>query len=447
MKGFALLISVLFLLLLTLFGFCMLLVASNYYSASHVLLHKENARLACEGATLQMVLRHNSGTDTPRFFFNSSNWNGTSLQQYNWNGYSVNGSIAAPWSATAPNLFLISTRRGSFVAQQYVQIRQLRFEDFALFADVSQSFVTAPLFDGRVFARDTITLENAAGAVFRDYVHSTVQPEFSATFRKRSLERLQFPSLTSFVSMDTIKQSLGADAIYVTAHNPVFWIGNQYDLDLDEIQLQQQKSGWKILYKGIELGVSRNLAIWFDDLVAVHQQNWPPPLTDSAKPRVPFYIFSDRKVIVHSNLNPFESAAAIHPPALVSAGAMTIASDVPLGCRLDALLLALGFDGADGAGLVIEAGGSLLTETEKTRFASEISLSSFLVEDKKRSELLIDLNANRKIIWFRGSVVLAGRLKTSDDLTQLHFESSHDVFSLFPSFPFVYQVEGSRQWQ
>ncbi len=278
-------------------------------------------------------------------------------------------------------------------------------------------------------------------------MHCPAQPEFAAIFRKRSLEKLEFPSLNTLVAIDALKQSLGSDALFIKDRSPVFWKGDHYDLNLDELQIEEQKAGWRMLYKGTEIGSSKIPGIWFDDRIEVHQQNWPPPLSDSGKPRTPLYIFADNTITLHSNLNPLESAAVIHPLALITSNSITVAGDVPAACKLNAMLVGLGQEPSVINSLAIDAGSKALTQAEKDRFATEVASSSFLVEDEKRSRLLTDLYANQKIVWFRGSVILAGRLDAPSAVKQLHLEASRDTFPLFASFPFVYQVEGSKQWQ
>src|SRR3972149_7383649 len=150
MKGFALLLSLLLLLLLTLFGFSLLLMAGSHYASARSLFENENARIACESAAWFLVGAHNSESGGPRFFQNPQSWSGEHMRPFDWNGYRVTGKLSAPWTAAADNLFTLAARKGTYQAQVQMTLRQRRPENFALFADDVLTLPTASLVDGLV---------------------------------------------------------------------------------------------------------------------------------------------------------------------------------------------------------------------------------------------------------------------------------------------------------
>jgi hypothetical protein len=101
-RGFALLLSLLLVLILTIFGYWMLLIAEKHYAASRSLYDSENARIISQAEATLLVLQHNS--EEPRFFTDPQRWNGLQLKPYVRNDYHISGGLAAAWTSIAPNL-------------------------------------------------------------------------------------------------------------------------------------------------------------------------------------------------------------------------------------------------------------------------------------------------------------------------------------------------------
>ena len=130
-KGFALTVTLLFLLLMTLFGFSVLMLADSYYSSTRNFFEKENARIACNQAIHLMIDRHNLDPAPQRFFTDPEIWQGITMTPFVWNDHEIGAFLAKPWSATEPNQLTAVARKGRYSASRLVQNRQRRFEDFA----------------------------------------------------------------------------------------------------------------------------------------------------------------------------------------------------------------------------------------------------------------------------------------------------------------------------
>ncbi len=444
MKGFAIVASLLFLLIMTLFGFSVLLMASGHYSSSRGLFEKENARIVCEAAAHWIVAQHNAANTTPQYLFDSRNWNGTALRSFQWNSHTISGRFEAPWTSTGINRLTLTARKGPFVATQTLELRQIRLENFALFSTQSQVLPNASLFDGTVFARGTIELQRPF-VRFREFVYAGIQPEYFASFRKRTLQEPEFPNPEQLIPAATLMDEARKTGVSISNRDASFWENDHYRLDLDQLDISMVNGLWHLQYKRSDLGTHSSLILWFDaDLRLGHTE---PPVSPipSSKPRAPLYLVSTGNLQIDSNLSPLESTFRIHPLCAIAGNAIHVLPSIPRACHLDACLIAYG--SGDAGGLKIESGGRDLTAPERDQFLFAISNSVFLVENEKKQTLLNALNAGEKILWFRGSVILNASLQGSPDLSQLHFASSEDFYSLLPSLSFVYIVEGSRQWQ
>src|SRR5438093_488563 len=200
MKGFALFFSLMFVLLLTLLGFCLLVLASEHYSVTHHLFEKENSRLACESAVHQIVERHNLSSENPRFFFDPQNWQGgLLLKTFPFNGYSISGNLGSPWSSEAGNRFLFTARKASIVSQQYIEIRQMRVEDFALYSEQPQVLSSPSLFAGSVFVRGGIQLGKPV-VRFLGPVYSSAAPVAFASYQHPHSPPIEFPAISSILT-------------------------------------------------------------------------------------------------------------------------------------------------------------------------------------------------------------------------------------------------------
>jgi len=445
MKGFAIVASLLFLLIMTLFGFSVLLMASGHYSSSRGLFEKENARIACEAAAHWIVAQHNAGITTPPYLFDPGNWNGTALRSFQWNSHTISATFEAPWTSTGINRLTLTARKGTFLASQTLELRQIRLENFAFFSTQPQVLPYASLFDGTVFARSTIELQRPS-VRFREFVYAGVQPEYYASFRKRTLQAPEFPNPEQLMPPAILEEKARETGIAVINRDSLFWENDHYRLDLDQLAIDTINGLWHLQYKAKDLGLHRSLILWFDADLRLRLTERPVSPLPSSKLRDPLYVVSLGNLQIDSNLSPLESASRIHPLCAIAGNAIHLLASIPRACHLDACLIAFG-SGDAGGGLKIEAGGRDLTAPEREQFLFAIRNSAFLVEDEKKQTLLYALNAGEKTVWFRGGVILNASLQGSSDLSQLHFGSSEEVYSLLPSLSFVYIVEGSRQWQ
>ena len=444
MKGFAIVASLLFLLVMTLFGFSVLLMASGHYSSSRNLFEKENARIACEAAAQWIVAQHNAANTTPAYLFDSGNWNGTALRSFQWNLYTISATFETPWTPTGINRMTLTARKGPFVASQTLELRQIRLENFALFSTQPQVLPYASLLDGLVFARGPIELQRPS-VRFREFVYARVQPEYYASFRKSTLQSPDFPNPEQLISAAMFIEEARKTGIAILNRDALFWESGHYRLDLDQLDISLVHGLWQVKYRGQDLGNHSSLILWFDaDLRLGHAE---PPVSPipSSKPRTPLYVVSSGNLQIESNLSPLESTFQIHPLCAIAGNAIHVLASIPRACHLDACLIAFGSEGAGG--LKIEVGARDLLAQEREQFLFAVRNSAFPVEEEKNQALLDSLNAGEKIVWFRGSVILNAPMQGSSDLSQVHFESSGETYSLLPSLSFVYIVEGSRRWQ
>src|SRR5262249_33411625 len=151
----------------------------------------ENVRLACQQASQLMVDRHNSGND-PRFFFDPACWKGKSMIPFSWNGYWITGSLEKSWNNVLPNKITVRAEKGSYGAEQLLQVQQRRAEDFALYTDAALEMNASPLFDGQAFLREGIDL-SLPDVVFREFVQGEIRPESNASVERVSLKSYSYP--------------------------------------------------------------------------------------------------------------------------------------------------------------------------------------------------------------------------------------------------------------
>ena len=446
-KGFALAVTLLFLLLMTLFGFSVLMLAGNYYASARNFFEKENARIACNQAIRLMIDRHNLDNAPQRFFVDPRIWQGTRMTPFLWNDHEITASLAKPWSGAEPNELTTASRKGRYAASRLAQIRQRRMEDFALYLDDSAELTGASLFDGPVFTRSGLRLD-VPGTRFRATVQGTVEPKEFTTFRKENLQILAYPEAAPFVGATFFRDEARSKGLVVAPRHPAFWRTSRYELNLDLLELEKQpRNRWRLRYDGLDLGIASEPLLWFDDSVAVSQPASPPVFLIT-KPSVPIYIASAADILILTSLHPPEDVSYRHPVALAAEDALYIDSSAPRALCLEALLIGLGSDPFDDSqhSLFIEPGGQPLTADQLTWFRSEILSSAFLLEEERRNAVLAALEGGERIVWFRGGLVLSKTWKEPDGPVQIHFQGGADSFPLLPALPFVYMVEGREQW-
>lgn len=447
-NGFALVLSLMFLLVLTLLALILLLVSASYYSSAHNLFENENARIACEQVTRLMVDTHNFDTALPRFFHDPSHWQGKQLVPYVWNGFTVTGQLKSAWNLSAVNDIQVNVSKGRYNSSLNCNIDQIRLEDFAVYLNTNQSLPAASLIDGRVFVPNGLELQNPI-VRFRDFVEGSVTPALNASFRKITEQTIGYPSVTSLRTAGQFLTETQTKGLYIAAQNPIFWNGTEYELNLDLIQLQKLPGNrWRVLYDAIDLGIIKSLHIGFDNVVRVKQSySQIPHLTDT-KTIVPIYFSSASNVLLDSSLQSIESSNYRHPICVAASGSISVSQLTPAFVRIQALLIAFGssnYNALDSS-LILIPGSSSVSSAELDSWRTEIYESAFSVEPDKRDSLLTVLQNGGKAIWFRGSVALTASMFVSNDVDQLHFEASHSDYLYLPSFPFVKIVEGSQQW-
>lgn len=445
MKGFALGITLLFLFLLTLLGFSILLIAGNYYSSVRNLTDNENARLLCESALEEMVNRHNLENATSRFFFDPASWQNLAMKPYIHAGFTVSAKLSGPWNGMSVNQLTVSARKGSHLGEQRAGIAQIRPENFALYSDAPVSLPFSSLFDGLVYVQDGMQLLQPE-VRFREAAQGDFFPEDHASFKQRSYTTLAYPEIDSWLNAASFASIASTTGFVVSNKNALFWMTDGYELDLDQLHIDPFGKQWKIRYRGTDVAVVSTLLFWFDDRVTIHQAERSTSFLGTEKARTPFYVGSAVEVILESGVLSIEAATFTHPLCFISAGTIRIGSNVPQVCRVEACLIALGAD-VSGASLSIEPGGMPISLSQKDQFLFELNTSAFLHEGTKRDAMQTAMEAGRKIVWFRGSVIAKSMISFPLDLSQVHFQSSQDTYSLFPSFPFVRITEGSRQWR
>jgi len=442
MKGFALVLSLLLVLLLTLFAISLLWIASSYYAVPHHLLEIENARLACQSAMQWLVDRHNLETDPVPFFFDQRNWSGSEIKPFVWNGFQIFAESRAPWDPIGTNLFVVRAIKGEYKAEQSLRIRQRRPENFALFADSPVRLPLSSLIDGLIFVRSSLELQQPTR--FREAVYADIQPLRNASFRKMTFQRLPFPQLKEFLSLSAVQEHAQEKGLTVTQEHPAFWRGDAFEVDLDQLQFERRGDSWSIGYGGTAIGTVKELHIWFDGPVRIRQTERAAEFFPTGKSQFPLRLSTASDLFLDTSVQSLEGSMVEHPICFISGGVIHITSRVRKAVRFHASLIALG--SSNDASLVIEAGGEPITPEQVSNWQREIDSSVFVLEQQKRDELMQVLEEGEKIVWFRGSLLLKSGLQIPVDLTQLHFEASTKAYPFLPSFSFVYIEEGSRQW-
>lgn len=448
-NGFALLMTLLVLLLLTAFGFGMLLLAGSYFRSTKNLHGNEDARFACEYATKFMLDRHNFGAAAPRFFFDSQLWQGGNMTPFQWNGYRIEAKLPQTWSDLSMNLFQVSAKKGKFVSQQTIGLKQRRLEDFALYSDADLSFSESPLFDGLVYSRGMIDLAKP-DVRFRDIGQaSMIQPLSNATFRKWTLQFFPYPQLDQQINFTMVHDHAQQNGFLIINRNPLFWNADHYEIDLNRLEFIPAGPDWRILYNGVELGTFHSLHLCFDDRLQIKQTVISVDLLPSNKPVMPLSLSTSSDIELNTNLQALSSNTTEHPLLLISGGVLFLKSALPRASYFSSTIVVLGSTtvGSKQYSVLMEPGGPSLTPGEKQVFLSEVRNSSFVLEPTKRDPFITALQNDRKIVWFRGSLVIQAAIQQSADLEELHFETSRHRHALLPAFPFIHQLESSRQWQ
>lgn len=447
-NGFALVLSLMFLLVLTLLALILLLVSGTYYASAHNLFENENARIACEQVTRLMVDTHNFDPAIPRFFHDPAHWQGKQLVPYVWNGYTVTGQLKSVWNLSAVNDIQVNISKGRYNSSLNCNLDQIRLEDFALYVNTTQTLPVASLIDGRVFAPNGLDLQTPI-VRFRDFIEGSVTPTLNASFRKTTAQTIAYPPITTLRTSGQFLTEAQTKGLYITAHHPLFWNGSEYELNLDLIQLQKQPGNrWRVLYDAVDLGIIRSLHIGFDDVVRIKQSYAQIPHLSDSKTIVPIYFSTASNVLLDSSLQSIESANFRHPICVAATGSISITELAPAFVRIQAFLIAFGSSSHDGldSSLILIPGSNPISNTELDSWRTEINESTFSVETDKRDSLLNVLQNGGKAIWFRGSIALTASIFAAEDLNELHFESSHFDYLYIPSFPFVKIIEGSQQW-
>src|SRR5262249_38776379 len=316
MRGFALLLATLFLLVLTLFSLCFLTIATTYYTSARGLFENQNAKLACEESAIQMIDTNNLGPAAPRFFFDPQHWQGQQLQPFLSNGYFISGALLAPWSGSSPNALRIVAKKGRYRSELRVVVRQKRMERFALYTENGQILPGNTLVAGPVFSRQPIEL-TSPGISFREIVQGDVQPESYAVFHKKTLHTYEYPLIGDVLSLSSFSDAAVQNGFPISNQNAAFWITDHYELNLDLLNLVAVGKSWAISYNGSALGKQALPILYFDARVWIRQSDQSlDPL--STKPRVPLYIASASEIQVRSNLQSLESGTALHPLCLIS---------------------------------------------------------------------------------------------------------------------------------
>lgn len=447
-NGFALVLSLMFLLVLTLFALILLLISGSYYASARNLFENENARIACEQVARLMVDNHNFEPEVPRFFHDPLRWQGLQMVPYAWNGYMVKAQLKSAWSLSAPNEILVDVSKGRYVSRLNLNIAQIRLEDFALYLNVDQSLPLASLVDGRVFAPNGFNLQNPI-VRFRDFVEGTVTPKLNASFRKQTDQTIAYPALTTVYTSVQFFDEAQANGLLIAGQNPLFWNGAEYEVDLDLLDLEKQTGNrWRVLYDGTDLGIITTLHFWFDNVIRISQSYVQIPHLTDGKSIAPIYLSTLSNVLLDSSLQSIEGSNYRHPICIAAGGSISVTEISPAYVRIQALLIAFGssiHDGSDSS-LIITPGAGVLSAVELESWKREIEQSTFIVEGEKRNSLLSVLQNGGKAVWFRGSVALTSTIYVSSDIDQLHFQSSSDQYPFLISFPFVKIVEGSQQW-
>ncbi len=448
-NGFALVLSLMFLLILTLFALILLLISGNYYASARNHFENENARIACEQSSRLMIDTHNLDSETPRFFHDPDRWQGQSLVPFIWNGYEVKAGLSAPWNTAGINSLRVDVQKGRYHSTLDLNVSQVRLENFALFTNSAQTLQKASFVDGRVFASDGLTLPLPT-VRFRDFVHGVVTPEINASFRKKTDQIISYPDLTSLHTLDDFFQAARSDGLLITAQNPLFWNGTEYEMNLDQVTLQAEPmQRWRVIYSGIDLGTIGVLHFWFDDAVRIRQSYRQISHLPDAKVLHPIYISAISNIFVDSSLQPIETSTQRFPICISAGGAIWISSVSPAFVRIHALLISFGsaiYDGIE-ASLIVEPGAAIVPPVEIESWKNEIGRSSLVIEPEKRDSFLSVIENGGKAVWFQESIALNSAMFVAADVDEVHFQSSKFRYPFLPSFEFVMILEGSEQWR
>jgi|GEM_PF-2736502 len=429
-KGFALFISLMLVLILSVFASWLILVCEAHYAASRALFESDNARIISDAAAQNIVLTHNH--QQPRFLTDPSRWNQLQLKPYSWNGYAISGSLAGKWNPQQINLLTLRADKGRYASEVQAPLRQLRFEDFAFFSDSPQTLSTSSLFDGAVFVRSLLGLDRPAR--FRGLVYNEVSPQYNASYRRKSDAFLDFPPLQQLFA-----PGWNSGGLRITGKNPLFWQTNQYVLDLDALEISASGQAWKIHYKGIFLGTAGTLILSFDDRVSILQGYGEIPYLPSGHQEQTLFVYSSSDITIESSVQTLYAGAYGIRFCFVSGNLIHI-SPPTNSARIEASLIAFG-------DMLVDSGNALTGDSEKQSWISEVHGSAFLVEPVAKADLLQALSSNQKILWLRGSVGVGGTFHAAEDLVQLHFEATRKIHAMIPSFPYVEIVEGGKHWQ
>lgn len=447
MKGFALLFSVLFLLLLTLFGLAMLSIAEGYYASTRHLVDDQNARIACEQATRQLIDRHNLEPAGQRFFFDPGAWNGLELKPFDFSDFTISGSLQDPWTSIAPNVLTISARKGPHVALQEIRVGQRRLENFALYSDADSVLPGESLVDGLVFSREPLNLIEP-GVEFREIVQAEVTPEYFASFRKKTQQQLEYPRISELMNIGQYAGMAKQTGLAVKHHDVSFWKTDHYELDLAQLLFETRKKKWDITYNGVLLGSVADLVLYFDGPLTVKQSDRPQSFLPS-KPEAALIVVSNSTLRISAGLHDVGSASFRHPLCLISGASIHLTSELPLTVSIQACLIALGSESTDGqqTSLTIESASLPASETHKTEFLDDFRASSALLHESVLNATTLAVQSDEQVVWIRGGLILESGFSLPSDLRQLHLQASTSIFPKLPALPFVYSMEGTQQWQ
>jgi hypothetical protein len=273
----------------------MLLLAEKHYAASRMLLDSENARIAAQSAATRLVLQHNM--EMPRFFSEPSSWNGLELNPLTWEDYVISGALEQTWSATEMNMLHLRARRKRSFGQLDLPLRHIRFEDFALYSDAPQSLATSTLFDGNVFVRGGMAIDQPVR--FRDAVHNDVTPAHYASFRKRNSVRFEFPVFNAPAWPSGLNMELRAAP---------FWNTDHYEINLDRLDLSRAGDQWIVRYEGTFLAQIPELVLSFDEDLHITQTFHRIPHVPGTKPEAALYIVSKKDVSIRTSRKAWKAA-------------------------------------------------------------------------------------------------------------------------------------------
>jgi hypothetical protein len=429
MKGFALFLSLMLILILSVFACCLLLVTQSHYAASRALFESDNARIVSDAALHYMLQLHNH--QQPRFFQDPQRWNQLRLQPFFWNGYRITGTLANSWNPLANNLLTLRADKGRYASEISAQLRQLRLEDFALFSDGPQSLPGSTLFEGKVYSASSLALNDHCR--FRDLVFNPVSPDFYASYRRKSDAYLDFATIK-----ELCPAGWNAGSLAITGKSPVFWQTDHYLLDLDALDLSFVGKRWRIFYKGKALGDADLPGLTFDDRLEVRQTYREIPWFASGKPDQSFFVVSSGDLIIKSSIQSLLAQYYLGF-GLVSSKKIII-DPQDSATRIQALLVSF-------EDFIADSGSTPMDAVEQQSWEVETRESAFLVEPEMKINLSSAITNHEKVLWFRGTVAVHGELQIAKDVTQVHFASTRTVHSALESFPYVELVEGDEQWQ